>query len=323
MNEFLMLFLICFSLVATAFFAGLETGIVAVNRLRLRHLVRSGVRGAATLDDFLRRPDHLFGTTLVGTNLFSVLASVAAVSLGTQWLGAAGTWSAEVIITVLILIFGEYLPKAWFQGQPAARALPFMPLLNWSGHLFYPVSRAVTLIARLLVPAPAASRHPGHVRLTLDELKHLTHEGEQSGSLTRQERRMIERVLDMTATPARHIMTPLDRVIRIHKNAPPDEALAVARAHGLSRLPVYQEDSGRYIGILYIFDLLTEEVPPGRTIGDLMRPPQFVDSETPADELLPRMRMNRQPMMLVRNTESRVIGLVTMEDVLEMIVGEF
>ena len=146
------LLLILVSVIGSAFYSGMETGVVAVNRLRLRHLVRNRVPGAAQLQAFLQEPDHLLGTTLVGTNLFNAIASVAAVGLGAHLLGKTGYGVAQVVITIVLLVFGEFLPKAWFQGRPAARTLPFIRFLAWNGYVFYPLSRLATGLARIFVP---------------------------------------------------------------------------------------------------------------------------------------------------------------------------
>ena len=126
----LLLLLVC--LAGTAFFAGVETGLISINRLRLRHLVRHKVPGAEILQDFLKRTDYLLGTTLVGTNLFTVTASVIAASLGARWFGAVGTSISDAFITLILLVVCEYIPKARFQAFPARRTLPFANLLKWS-----------------------------------------------------------------------------------------------------------------------------------------------------------------------------------------------
>jgi Mg2+/Co2+ transporter CorB len=122
------LLLICFA--AAWFFAGIETGVISINRLRLRHLVRRKVPGAETIQLFVRNTDLLFGTVLVGNNIACTVASITAVGLATERWGPRGAAAAGVLTTLIILIFCEFFPKAWFQSFPAARCLPFAPLLN-------------------------------------------------------------------------------------------------------------------------------------------------------------------------------------------------
>jgi putative hemolysin len=299
----------------------METGVVAVNRLRLRHLVRRKVPGAATLQAFLHAPDHLLGTTLVGTNLFNATASVAAVGLGAYLGGKPGYASAQVLITVLLLVFGEYLPKVWFQGRPASRTLPFVTLLKWNGYLFYPLSRLATGLARVLVPVKAPAAPGDRPFITVDELRHLTHQGEVTGTISRAERGMIERVLDLSETPCARIMVPHGNMVTVYEDTPMAEVLDRSRSEGFTRLPVIRRDDGHYVGVVNLFDLVAGNPSGEATAAERMRPPAFIPAAAPAGQALSRMRSARQPMMLVQGRED-VVGLVTVEDVLKCIVGE-
>lgn len=322
MNVPLTLLLVAFSVAASAFYSGMETGVVAVNRLRLRHLVRSKVPGAAILQEFLHAPDHLLGTTLVGTNLFNAMASVAAVSLGAFLHGRGGYITAQVLVTLVVLVFGEYLPKVWFQSRPASRALPFMRFLKWNGYVFYPLSRIATGLARLLVPVKAPASRGDQPFITVDELRHLTHQGEQTGTITNTERGMIERVLDLSETPCAQIMVPRDRTVTVFDDTPMVEVLEVFREHGFTRLPVVRRETGRYVGVVNLFDLVAGGPAGEGTAADCMRPPELISGEAPVGQALSRMRSARQPMLLVEDADD-VVGLVTVENVLTCIVGEF
>jgi len=322
MTVFFQVAIIALAILGSAFYSGLETGIIAINRLRLRHMVRRKVPNADILHDFLEHPDHLLGTTLVGNNLCNVVASVTAVSLGAHVLGTAGYTVAYALVTLIMLVFGEYLPKAWFQGMPAMRTLPFAKPLHWNGVIFYPLSRAMTMLARLLIPVAAPQPSTGDSFVTLEELKHLAVEGEQSGVLTQRERHMIQGVLELPARTCREIMIPRENIFLIRPHTLSEEILEVARTRGVSRLPVYSEEEERFIGLVNIYDVLHEPDRGSKTARDYMRPPQFASAETPIIKLLSRMRLTRQPMFLVHDERSEVLGLVTVEDVLEEVVGE-
>jgi len=311
--------LVC--LVGSALFAGLETGVISIHRLRLRHLVRTNTPGARIIERFLNHPDHLLGTTLVGNNLCLVFTSVTTAILALKWFGAWGPWISSIFTSLIILVVGEYLPKAWFQGRPAHRTLPFARFLQIAGWVFLPLSRAAMWIARWLFPAPRDARDPDRPFITKEEIKHLAHEGVSSGELTKDEQVMIHSVLELEQTTCRQIMTPATRMVRVSDEDSSEELLDVARSHHYSRLPVYSEDEQRFIGIVHVLDILRDPDPAGKTARDYMRPPQFVSASLPADELLPRMRLSRQPMALVTDRHSRVVGLVTSEIVLEQILG--
>jgi len=314
--------LIFIGLLGSAYYSGLETGVLSVNRLRLRHLVRKRKPGAEILDKFLQQPDYLLGTTLVGNNLCNVITSVIAVGLGTQIAGTRGYVIAYLIMTITMLVFGEYLPKAWFRSNPADRVLPWMKSLQFNGTLFYPVSKAATWIAQLTLPVPTDESKKDEPFITVEELKHLTKEGEQTGVLTTAERKMIESVFDLTTLPCKSLMIPREEIILVDDTCPAKEILQLSREHALSRFPVLDNKSGKFTGIVYIFDLLTDEDLQHQCAGDYMRTPQFENEDTPCDEILSRMQINRQPMALIVNENSEVSGLTTSEHILDYLVGK-
>jgi putative hemolysin len=321
-SVFLGIVLVLLGLIGTALFAGLETGIIAINRLRLRHMVHRKIPGAAELQWFLDHPDQFLGTTLVGTNLSMVLASVVSASLAYRYFGTWGSALSGVVMTLVILVGCEYLPKAWFQGFPAARTRPFARFLRMAGHVLNPISRVVIGLTDLVLPVPAAAQHPKQPWITKEELKHLAHEGEKTGALTAGERRMIHGVFELTQRKCSDVATPIDRVVSIRADAPVAELLELARVKKLSRFPVRELAADRYVGIVHIFDVLHDPESGGKKAADYMRSTQFVAGATPVDDLLPRLRANRQPIVLVTGSDGKVTGLITLEDVLEEIVGE-
>ena len=319
MSEITHLIIALLSILGSAFYSGLETGIVSINRLRLRHLVREKVKGADILTAFIENPDHLLGTMLVGNNLCNVLASISAVSLGTQLLGATGYSMAYVIITLTMLIFGEYLPKAWFQAAPAHRSLPLAKAIKLNGIIFYPASKIVTFLAKILVPVRTTANKINQPFITKEEIKYLTNEKDKGVTLSSDERRMIHGVFELTQKPCKEIMILKTNIIHISDQTPREEIIQIARTKKVSRLPVRQEESDQFIGIVYIFDVLKDTE--SKRALHIMRPPQFVSGDTPCDDLLPRMKLSRQPLALVTNQHSEVIGLITIEDLLLEIVG--
>jgi putative hemolysin len=314
--------LLAFGLVGSTLYSGIETGVVSINRLRLHHLVRQKTRGADVLERFLDEPDHLLGTTLVGNNLANVCVSIVSASLAVALFGTAGPWIATLGTTVVLLIFGEYLPKTWFRADPAYRTLPFTRFLAVSGMVFYPLSLGVTRLARLVIPGPAGGGDVAPAFITREELQYLTQESEKSGALSSAERRMMHGVMQLTHKTCADVMRPREAIVRVHPGMPVAEALALARQQQVSRLPIYDEKQEKFTGLVHIMDLLPAEAEAGRVVKEFARPPQYVAGDAPVDLLLTRMRLSRQPMALVRDAQERVVGLVTLEDVLEEIVGQ-
>ncbi len=309
----------CF--IGAAFYAGMETGVVSVNRLRLHHLVRRNRKGARIIQKFLDEPDSLLGTTLVGTNICHVAVSVTAASIATSLLGTRGLWVASPLVTVALLIGGEYLPKAWFRSYPAYRVIPFARILLVSRYVFYPIGMAVTTLARYAVPAPDPDQKKKEPLITREEIMHLTRESEQAGSFSADERRMIHGVLELTRKPCGSIMVPRDRMITVQADSSTDDLIQLVRDKGFSRLPVLDAAGNQFIGVTHIRDVLTDPGRSRKTARDYVRPPQIVPASLSAEQVLPRMQQSRQPMALVADDRDEIVGLVTIEDILEEIVG--
>ncbi len=307
----------------SALYSGLETGVVSANPLRVQHLRRLHKRGAATLHWFMENPDHLLGTTLAGTNLCNVVLSVTAAQWAVHRFGPSGYPLASVLVTLLLLVGGEYLPKAWFRSFPAYRVLPWTGFLKVSSYLFYPVNMALMRLARILLPVPANEAEQRNPFVTREELAFLAREGEKYGAFTPEESQRLSRVLALPQKVCADIMVPRREIITVRPEASRDEIIAHARQHTCSRLPIYDERTCRFTGLVNIMDLLlAPAVEPDRA-QTYARPPQYMRTDTRIDHALTRMRLNRQPLALVRDATETVVGLLTIRDILEEIVGEF
>ena len=316
------IFLLLFCLAGTAFFAGVETGVISINRLRLQHLVRRQIPGAKTIRYFLTHADVLLGTTLIGTNLLQVVSAVLAASIGQRLHGASGATLAGVLLLVVTLVFCEYVPKAFFQAAPARRTLPFAGLLRTAAWVLRPFSFLVNLIVRLTLPRRDAKEVEDKLLVTREELMHLAREGVQSGVLSKHESEMIHGVFELTHKTCGTLMTPRDKMAVVPAAATPAEILDLARTREFNRLPVYDPAQKSFVGVVHVFDVLADDAPGGKTAADYMRPPQLVAAYLPVDHLLPRMRVTRLPLFLVTDDRYEVIGLITLEDVLREVTGE-
>ncbi len=309
-------------LAGAAFFAGVETGVISINRLRLQHLVRRNIPGAKIIRHFLTHSDLLLGTTLIGTNLLHVVSAVLAASIGQHLLGTPGATLAGVALLLVTLIGCEYIPKAWFQAAPARRVIPYAGLLQTAAWTLRPLTLVVNSIVRWTLPRRAVKSVDDKMLVTREELLHLAREGERSGVLTSHESEMIHGVFDLTHKTCGALMTPRDRMAYVSATASPREILDLARAREFSRIVVFDPSQKSFVGVVHIFDLLADDHPEGKTAADYMRPPQLVASYLPVDHLLPRMRVTRLPLFLVTDDRYEVIGLITLEDVLREVTGE-
>lgn len=317
----LILILIC--LAGAAFFAGIETGVISLNRMRVRHLAEKGDKAARILQNFLEQPDRLLGTTLVGTNLFIVMASVIAADRGSKF----GHWGEAVsgaAMTLLALVFAEYLPKAWFQSHPLKRCRPFAVPLRWSAILLRPLINGINWLTGWVVPSGTESNNRRALVSTKDEIDVLAQESAEHGTLSARQRIMIRRVLELSSKKARDIMTPRSRMTSLYPHSTISDLVATLRQSAHPRLPVCEPDGRTFLGTVNFFDVMAgcEEGDKDLLIDKFVRPPLFIPEETPIMEIFTKLRLSRQAMCLVVNANSEVTGLITNQNVLQEIVGK-
>jgi putative hemolysin len=321
------------------FFSGAEAALIAVRRTRVDELAAAGGIAAQTLKKLKDAPDKFLATVQVGVTLVGTLASVvsgATVVIALKpritqlpW-EFTRTWSGEIAIATVVvsiafasLVIGELVPKYLALARPdrvallTARPIAFFA---WIGYplvaLLTAVSRSIT---RLFGVRPSDSDHP----VSDQEIRLLAQEGSRHGSLDETERQMIEQTLDFSDTTARQIMTPRPDVSGIEKTADTDTVLRLIREEGFSRFPVYEETLDRVVGLLYTRDvihLMTNGAP--IVLADLLRTAMFVPDSMPISKVLARFQAEHRHMAIVLDEFGGTAGVVTLEDVLEEIVGD-
>ena len=318
MTALLQLLAVMLCVLGEAFFSGMETGVISIRRLRLRHRLQKGDVPARSLAYFLEEPDRLLGTTLVGTNLCVVVASVLWARMTPGSWGVAGRSGTTVALAAILLLFGEFIPKAWFRARPYVRSARFVRLLQWAWIVFKPIGLATTWLAGLVIPGKNDARQDLCALANRDELKLLVTEGEQHGVLTTEEREMIHRTVELAEKPASALMTPIDRIVAASSSATMREFLAVARERDFSRFPVQDPQTREFTGIVAVLDVLA--LGDDTALDRATARPVLIPADTPADEIMPTLRLARQSMGLVTGDGDSVIGLVTTDDVLRQIV---
>ncbi len=315
----LILILLC--LIGAGFFDGMETGVISLNRMRLRHLAETGDRAARILQNFLQQPDRLLGTTLVGTNICIVIASV----ITANWSSPMHPWFQTlnaIATTLVILIFATYLPKAWFQSFPLERSRPFANPLRWSSIILRPLINTMNWITHWIVPSAIAPKATRALVATKDEIDLLAQESADHGALSPRQRIMIRRVLELSTKTARHIMTPRDKMAILPLDADMTALMSTVRESAHTRLPVCEEDGKTIKGTVNFFDVMAGcEDCLGGSIKPYIRPALFIHETTPLMEAFAKLRLSKQSMCLVINAQTEVIGLITNQNVLQAIVG--
>jgi CBS domain containing-hemolysin-like protein len=314
--------LLLFCLTGAAFFEGMETGVISLNRMRLRHLAEQGDKAARILQNFMEHPDRLLGTTLVGTNLFIVMASVISANRGSR-LGEWGEAIAGITTTLLALVFSQYLPKAWFQSRPLKRCRPFAIPLRWSALMLRPFINIINWLTAWIIPSGGENVSSRPLVSTKDEINVLAQESEAHGTLSPRQRIMIRRVLELSGKKARDIMTPRSQMITLFPHSTVSDLVATLRQSAHPRLPVCEPDGRIFRGTINFFDVMAgcEDCTSG-IIDKFVRPPLFISEDTPIMEIFSKLRLSRQAMCLVINAQSDVTGLITNQNILQEIVGK-
>ncbi len=311
-------------LLLSAFFSGSETALMSLNRYRLRHRARQGHRGARMAETLLRRPDRLIGLILLGNNLvnFSAasLVAIIALELGGEPAVAAGT----LILTLVVLIFSEAAPKTLAAMNPERLAYPaamiYYPLLK----VMYPVVWLTNAGSNaVLFLLGARSDQEGLQALTRDELRTLVHEA--GSRISSRYQKMLISILDLEQVTVDDVMVPHNEIVGIDLDDDAHEIERIVRDSEHTRLPVYRDNIDNVVGILHLRKLanLAMQSFDEASLLALLDEPYFVPEGTPLSTQLVQFQRRRLRIALVVDEYGDIQGIVTLEDILEEIVGEF
>lgn len=318
MLELLTLF---FLLLLSGLFSGSETALVSISLARAEALNRQGRPGASALYQLKSDPSRMLITILIGNNVVNIAASALATVLATRWLGHLGPGIAVGVLTALILIVGEITPKSLATRYSERVSLVVAPLLIGFMRAIYPL---VWLFSRFTDWVHRMTGERGDPMVTEAELISMTAHGEEEGTIESDEREMIERVFILNDLKARDVMTPMRRVFMLDGRRQLADLLPEAMAQPYSRIPLYGDDPNEILKVLFLRDLF-QEVVQGNSHADcfsIARAPLYVPENQPLDMMLPLLRREKQHMAVVVDETGYMQGVVTLEDLVEEIVGE-
>jgi putative hemolysin len=310
-------------LILSGFFSGSETALLALDRMRVKYLQQKRQPGADRLATLLESPDRLLGGILVGNNLVNIAASVVATGLLVRHFGDRGEWLTILILTPVLLIISEVCPKTYAAQYPEKVSFlvlrPIMAVL-W---LLSPVVRIVILLSGLLTGLLRGRAKEENLPLSEDEIRSIIQVGEESGVVAAEQRRMLHGIFDLTETRVRDVMLPRTEVVGIAAGADFREILEIVRNSGHSRFPVYNESLDQIVGIIHSKDVLAfADRPEQFSLVDNCRKPFFAPESKRVGVLLQTFRKKREHLAIVVDEYGGVEGIVTLEDVVEEIVGE-
>jgi CBS domain containing-hemolysin-like protein len=320
---------VLFFLAMEAFFSGSETAIISANKMRLKALADRGDSRAKLSSQLLQKPERLLGTTLVGTNIAvntsAVLAGVVVAYLLQQSLGE-GHSNLEptvntLIMTPLIRIFGEIIPKSVCRAKANSIALTVSPFLKWASIVLHPVVVSITKISSSI--ASIFSRRSGRKPSTVaEELRLLARLSEREGLLRPQQRKMVYSVFDLKQQTVESAMVPWIDVVSIEKNATTEELYHKTTETGFSRFPVYEGRVDNIVGIVNVLDVLYAADKPEDISQFIHEDVVYLPESKHITTSLQELQRSNYPMSIVVDEYGSVVGIVTREDLVEEIVGE-
>ncbi|SEG80742.1 HlyC/CorC family transporter [Marinobacterium lutimaris] len=319
-----LLILLALLIICSAFFSSSETGMMSLNRYRLRHLVKNHHRGARQASSLLERPDRLIGLILIGNNFVNILASAIATIIGVRIWGDAGIAIATAGLTLIILIFAEVSPKTVAALHPEKIAFPAAYVLRPMLKLFYPLVWIINSITNGFLRIFGIKVSGGNnEHLSTEELRTLVNE---AGALIPQRNQsMLLGVLELGDVTVNDIMIPRSEVEGIDLDQDMDQILEQLSTTKHTRLPVYQGDINHVIGVLHMRNL-AQLIQQGRlnkaAIMQVVHEPYFVPESTPLQTQLLNFQKHSRRIGIVVDEYGDIEGIVTLEDILEEIVGE-
>ena len=315
-------------LVLSGFFSGSETALTGSSRARMHVLAREGNRRARLVDQLWERKDRLIGAILLGNNLVNITASALATSVLIQLFGDAGVAYATLGMTLLVLIFAEVLPKTYAIHHADRMALGVAPIMRVVVTLLAPITQMVHLIVRGTMRVFGVRLDPGlSDRLAEEELRGAIELFVGDQEEVRDERAMLHSILDLTEVEVSEIMTHRSKIEAIDAGQPPPKIVEAVLSSPHTRLPVWQDDPDNIIGVLHakeLFRAVRSQPDAIETldISAIAAPPWFIPEGTDLRAQLQAFRQRREHFAIVVDEYGEVLGIVTLEDILEEIVGD-
>ncbi|MCA9651915.1 MAG: HlyC/CorC family transporter [Myxococcales bacterium] len=312
-------------LAGSMFFSGSETALTSLGPHQARKILEEGGRRGKTVSTWVEDPVRVLSTILVGNNITNTLMGSVATALAIRHLsgGQWGDWAVPVAVfftTAVLLVFGEILPKAAGRIYAHRMALPVLSVLNGLNRVLGPVTWLLSRITELMLRR--AQTQEAAQKVTADELDYLVKVGQREGSIPADQAALLRGIFRFEDKIVRDIMVPENRVTSIDLDWDLERVIERAHASGHSRMPVYKGDLDHIVGVLHIKQLVGLHDAEAADLERVMRPPLFISESLLIQDLLQRFREQRVHLAIVVDDGGHTVGVVTLEDVLEQIVGQ-
>lgn len=315
--------LIVIFLMLKGFFSGTEIAMVNSDKLKLKHQAKMGDRGAKLVLQMFKTPDVILGTTLVGTNLATVTISTLGALIFIDLFGASGDLISVIVMTPVLLIMGEVVPKSVFQQKADTLVTYLIYVLRFFSYLFYPLIFFFSRVARFATRIAGGGDTPQNLFITREEIRSLLDISESASDPSTIDRKRIRRIIRFADTTVGEAMIPLADVVGFNEARDMKEAIRIVLKHGFNRLPVYQRNITNVKGILTLstWDLMNPDLP-NRSISDYVSETLYLSPKQTIDRALPKLQAREDHMAVVVDEFGSAVGILTMEDVFEEVVGE-
>ena len=306
----------------SGFFSGLEVALVGIRKSKVIQLFNEGKKGAKALHKLKMNPSWMMSSVNLGNNLVNVGASALATSLAIRLFGNDGLGIAVGVMTFLILVFGEITPKTYCNANSTKVALRYAPILLGFSYVFYPIVKFFEIITRGVVKMTGSSYNPPPI--TEEEIKGVIDQGLEENALEKEEMELVHGALKFDDTVIRSVMTPRTKMFTLNSKMLLFEALPQINQSGHSRIPIFGDTRDDIVGFIHVRDVLKELEKDNKMVSleQIARKAVFASQEKMVSGLLKEMKGRKTHMAIVIDEHGGVEGLVTLEDLLEEIVGE-
>ncbi len=306
----------------SGFFSGLEVALVGVRKSKVVQLFNEGKKGSKALHKLKMNPSWMMSSVNLGNNLVNVGASALATSVAIRLFGNDGLGIAVGVMTFLILVFGEITPKTYCNANSTKFALRYAPVLLAFSYVFYPVVKFFEIITRGVVKITGSSYTPPPI--TEEEIKGVIDQGLAEKAIEKEEMELVHGALNFDDTVIRSVMTPRTKMFTLNAKMLLFEALPQINQSAHSRIPIFGDTRDDIVGFIHVRDVLKELEKDKKvvTLEQIARKPVFASQEKMVSSLLKEMKGRKTHMAIVVDEHGGVEGLVTLEDLLEEIVGE-
>ncbi len=315
------LLLLSVLLLLSGLFSASETALIGIGKIKARILLKRGVKGAEEIDKLVRDPESVLTSVLILNNVVNIAASAVATSISIEIFGSTyGVVIAIVVMTILILTFSEIIPKTIAVHQAERISILISKPMQILASIFQPITKVFSMISGISARILGIKLHRKRL-MTEEEVETVLDIGSEEGAIEEDEKEMMIGVLKLDEIVAEDVMSPKESTVCLRVDQNVDSAVELVKRSGYSRIPIFKGTKDNIVGILYAKDLLTKMDEGDVSLRELMKPPYFVTETKRVDDLLEEFQRGKFHIAIVVDGEGRTRGVVSLEDILEVIVG--